>query len=259
VKKRVKPGRATKPTSEITNAFELPRTIAHKLRAITEEYTGRGAPPEIIKYLWINVTFKCSKPGCDHRDHARELNWEDWLNVVDEAAALGVQYLIVCTGETFQNYPDVWKICHWAQSAHGIEVGIHTYAQGLRPAEVDEITRLDPNHTWFFVKRENLSSLRFLEDYGIKVIEGEVDHEEHSPPCDMPESMVFVGPGGTLYACGLVLDNEEFKLGHVAEQPLARILSNPSARRHIPDDVAHHEHGCDACPPLMAKRMKAGR
>jgi MoaA/NifB/PqqE/SkfB family radical SAM enzyme len=245
----------SKTASSKKHPFGIARDIATRLRLLVRAHPDDDPPPEALKYLWINVAPQCEGPECRERHEPRPLSLPEWLNVVDEASSLGICCLIVCTGDSFNSYPDVWGICRWAQEAHGIDVGIHTYRKSLDESELREMGRLVPGRTWFFVKREHLSAMRPLEQHGVKVLEAEVNHEEHSPPCDMPESMVFVGPGGVLYTCGLVLDNEQFRLGHVSEKPLARILSDPSLPRRVPKGIPHHKHGCDACPPLMAKRM----
>ena len=49
--------------------------------------------------------------------------------------------------------------------------------------------------------------------------------------------------------------NPWIRLGNVFEKPLEHILRDPSLPRTVPGFVPYQRHGCDGCPPIMAKRM----
>jgi radical SAM protein with 4Fe4S-binding SPASM domain len=245
------------PGGDIKNSFALPRSIAKALRECAEKHGERGSPPTLpaIRYLWMSIADPRVAADVQGRRARPRFAYEDWLNVVDEAASLGVQYMVICTGVSLGAHPEVWKICRWAQWLHGIEVGIHTRAAKLTEPEITELKRLDKNHTWLFVNKKDMSAFRPLKKDGVKVLEAHVDHEEHSPPCEMSKQMVFVGPQGILYTCGLVLNDDQFRMGHVSEKPLEQFVKDPDLPHTIPKGVPHRESGCDACPPLMVKRM----
>ena len=234
------------------NPFELPRAIIQQLRTCAEDCAcGDSVSYESVRFLWIRIA--AFRP--DFPPPSDLFTLEDWLNVVDEAAALGAQFVIICTGEPFKQIPDVWKICQWAQSSYGLNVGIHTHCPSLDEADLERLLLLDPDLTWLFVRREHFAAWEFLEQHQIHVMEAEVCPEDHSPPCSMPDQMVFVGPDGTLYTCGLVVNNERFRLGHAAEKPLEHIINDPGLPRAVPVGVPRGPDGCDGCPPLMLKRM----
>ena len=242
---------------DIKESFALPRSIVSVLRQCAKKYGGDSAPclPEMLKYLWINISAQSKSLAGRKRRAEGMLSPEDWLNVVDEAASLGVKYIVICVGESFEGHPELWKTCHWAQRSYGIDVGIHTCASQLRKPELDELKRLEADRTWLFVNNTDLSAFEPAKKAGIKVLGAQVDHEEHSPPCDMSEQMLFVGPEGVLYTCGLVLNNDHFRMGHISERPLEEFVKDPALPHSIPKWAPHRENGCDACPPIMVKRM----
>lgn len=229
--------------------FRLPLTIAKQLKKCVR--TFGASPAEMVRYLWIN--FAQAGEGVQPVN----LSNEDWLNVVDEAASLGIRFVVVCVGKSFKQHPEVWSIAEWAQNAYDITVGFHTCAEELDDADVQEMKRLNPQRTMLFVGQENLSAFGSFADAGIRVCEAEVETGDTQSACDGPLSMVFVGHDGMLYSCGVVAGKTDFCLGHVLEQPLHKTLESQSHRRHIPKDAPRVEHGCDGCPRKMARRMKA--
>ena len=234
--------------------FELPRNIITAIRkCATSRETGVRHDDELAKYLWINmeVRSQSSSPPSE----AQALSLEDWLNVVDEAASLGVCCIVIGVGSSLKSLPYLWEICRWAQTAHGVNVGIHACNPDLSISTMESLNTLDKEKTWLFISKKNTETMQTLQAQGFRVCAAEVCREDHEPPCDMSENMVFVGPEGSLYSCGLVLGQEAFRLGHILEAPLEKILNDPAISRAIPGDAPYVEHACDACPPLMAKRI----
>lgn len=235
--------------------FELPRNVIKAVRKCAEGHPCdcMSHDDSALKYLWINMSGDANpviKPRVEGA-----LTLEDWLNVIDEAASLGVCCVVIGIGNSFGKYPYLWNICRWAQETHNINIGLHTCCAQMTPAVLNELHTLDRTRTWLFVSKKHIDAMQLLKNDGFRICESEVCHEDHHPPCDMPESMVFVGPEGQLYSCGLVLGNDEFRLGHVLDEPLAKVLGNPERSRAIPKDAPYIEHACDACPPLMAQRI----
>jgi len=236
------------PPSEKADPFELPRLIAQKLKKCAEDRRN-GSPEEAAKFLWVNLTASCKEKS------ARSLSLDEWLNVVDEAATLGVRVLVVCTGDSLQNCSSVLEMCQWAQDAHDMTVGFHIQAASIPPGDLKEFAELASNKTWFFVNRENTDARAFLEGFGHNVCEADVIHDEPAGGCDGPKNVLFVGPQGKVYCCGVMLNNEEFNLGHVLDQPLERVLRDPVKPRQVPEGFERPPHGCDGCPNKMNERM----
>lgn len=238
-------------------SFALPRSIVKVLRACAEKHGADAPSPtrDNLKYLWINVSEGSTCPSKTCRKNSRRLSAEDWLNVVDEAASLGVKYLVIAVGDSMDDHPEVWAICRWAQYTYGMSVGIHTNTKKLGKTTVEELKQLESNRTWLFVNGTAPSAFTAVKKAGIKVLRAHVTRDDHVPPCDMTEEMVFVGPEGVLYTCGLVLNNDEFRMGHVSEKPIEDFLKDSSLPHTIPEWTPRPEHGCDACPPIMVRRM----
>ena len=139
-------------------------------------------------------------------------------------------------------------------------VGLYVYGGRLGESDLHELTKLDIDKMCLFVDGERVGAMDFVEEKGIKVCSADVSHEDHSPPCQMPENMVCVASEGSLYTCGLVLGDERFNLGNVFEKPLQRVFDDKSLPHTVPADIPHAEHQkCTACPPLMVKRVLGAR
>jgi radical SAM protein with 4Fe4S-binding SPASM domain len=238
-------------------SFKLPRSIVQVLRECAKKHGGGvAAASETLKYLWVSIAGDPRKNNGHKRKETQcPLSNDEWLSVVDEAASLGVKYIIICTGEFLEDHSALWSICKWAQQSYKIDIGIHTCAKKLKKSVIGEMQKLDARRTCLFVNDAESPTFEPLREFGISVLKAHVDHEEQSPPCDMSEQMIFVSPEGILYTCGLVSDEEQFRLGHVADKPIEEYVKDPSLPHTIPEWAPHRENGCDACPPIMVKRM----
>lgn len=247
--------RVSKIESSGADFFDLPRAVCRHVRACSKQHSGGGGVVPGVKYLWININAQC-EDTCPHKEMPpHSLAVDDWLNVVDEAASLGVTCVMICVGNSFSEHPEVWEISRWAQSTHGLNVGFHTYCRLLSDEDVAELGRLDPERTCLFVDKAALPLMQQYEERGVRLCVADVTEEDHCPPCDEPNSMVFVGPEGVLYSCGMVLGNDTFRLGHVGEKPLHDVLEDEAVDRRVPAGTPRSHHGCHACPPLMFKRV----
>jgi hypothetical protein len=258
VSKSERPDKQSRSESALCEGdmFELPRTIAAQLRKCVEAASEQVVPRrQAAKYLWIDLAGEGGSRTPHEPMGARKPALEEWLNIVDEAASVGVHWLVICGGTHLSAHPETWSICRWAQNAHGMDVGIHTHAQVLSASEMDHLARLGPGHTWLFVRSEHIAGMREAEARGVKVCASDVEECDQAPPCDLPLDMVYAGPQGVLYSCGLVLDDDRFCFGHISERPLDQVLNDTVTSRHVPAWVPYRKHACDACPPIMAKRM----
>jgi radical SAM protein with 4Fe4S-binding SPASM domain len=238
-------------SSKGLNPFELPQSITKRLHEFARKF---GGTTDRVKYLWVYITANGISAGGDTRPE-RTLGVEEWLNVVDEAASLGAEWLVVCVGASLAKHPEVWRICEWAQTGHDMYVGIHVVDEDLTSADLAALRNLDAERTHLLVSGEAYPRMKHLEEEGISVAVADVTAQDHTPPCDYPESMVCVGPGGNLYTCGLVLGSERFCLGSIMESDLKRVVDDNTLPHVVPQNVCWQEHGCDACPPFMVERL----
>lgn len=245
----LKPGRMTSKTSSTEDPFELPRSIAQQLKKCVEK-RNRGSAPKAVKYLWINLA-----AGKEPGGPAARLSVDDWLNVLDEAASIGVGLFVVCLGDNINAYPDLWKICGWAQETHEVKVGLHVKAKDVKAADLKGLRHLDPGKTWVFLSKDGASAKKAIEKAGYYVCDSEVHHAEPAEGCEGPENLLFIGPDGMVYCCGVMLGNKSFKLGHVLEQPIENLLNSTGSVRRVPKGFVRPEGGCDGCPNKMAGRM----
>jgi radical SAM protein with 4Fe4S-binding SPASM domain len=242
------------------NPFELPRLITRHLKQCAEsQAAGRVAPLDEVKYLWI--AFRAGDAVADDaaNDGAtsarRALNADEWKNVIDEAASLGVRVITVCVGPGLTRSQDLWDICQWAQNTHEMKVALFVsdeYDLGL----LQYFSKLNLGRTVLLAPQSRLQEARPFADSGIEVCVADVSHGEHPMPCNGPRSMVYVEAGGKLYPCGLVSGNEQYLLGDVLEDPLAPIHRNDGLPWTVDDTC--NPAGCDACPNIMDKRMAGG-
>ncbi len=232
------------------NPFELPQGITKRLHEFLRKQ-GRGN--ERVKYLWMYVSDSGVSVSAGEPD--RVLGLEEWLNVIDEAASLGAEWVVICVGAKLSGHPEVWQIAEWAQNGHNMFVGVHVADTELSDDDLKAIQNLEAEKTHLLVSGQAFDALKHLEDEGISVAIADMTADDHTPPCDYPESMVCVGPRGHLYTCGLVLGNEKFCLGSVLERDLKRVVDDESLPHVVPRSVCWQEHGCDACPPFMVERL----
>ena len=233
------------------NPFALPQAVAG---ALTQCCKGHGdAACEGIKYLWLHLPGTATTAHPPHSE--TPLTESEWMCVLDEAASIGVNSIIVSVGSPLRHVPHLLSICQWAQSTYEMLIGIHAYV----PLEEDDATllrQLNPSRTRVFADGEHIESARFVESIGIPLYcaDGLGEHAEHAD-CNLPSTMTCVGPEGTMYTCGLVLGQEQFSLGHILGRKLASVLKDHSLPHAVPAGAAASNHRCNGCPPLMAKKL----
>ncbi|HPO14802.1 MAG TPA: hypothetical protein PLI09_15275 [Candidatus Hydrogenedentes bacterium] len=204
-----------------------------------------------IAFLWMDV----SKEGIARQENApapaRVLTLDDWLNVIDEAAGYGVNWLILTLRTSPSRHPDIWKIAQWAQEAHGMRLGIHIAVDNLTDDEVDSFSRLDGTKITLYVKQDLHERLAPLESMGIKIGLADPQTYGERPNCNGPARMIFTDPEGVLYTCGLVQGNQTFRLGTIFEKTFKEILQDPNLPHAVPKTMHHVSEGCDGCPSLI--------
>ncbi|MBI4560223.1 MAG: hypothetical protein HY706_21740 [Candidatus Hydrogenedentes bacterium] len=236
------------------NPFKLPQAIAKGLKeCVRSREHEQGKAGEPVKYLWIYIGDDGSAP----QGETGTMSVEDWLNVLDESATLGVNTVIIEVRSDLSQNQGIWRICHWAQETHGMSVGLHIFGDRLAEDAVSEIRQLDLEKTRVYVDREYEDAFRYLEPLGIRLqVADSSDHTKQQHTCHLPESMTCVGTEGALYTCGLVLGNENYRLGNVFEVRLDDVMKDESLPHIIPEGIDRDKRRCDACPPLMEERLQ---
>ena len=235
------------------NPFRLIQEIRERIRTSTESLEAGGS--NRVKYLWLHVT--AAGIECGSNGH---LSTEDWLNVVDEAGALGVQWVVIGWEATPGDGPDVWEICRWAQDVHDCHVGIHLLRGEPSEKDIEAMLQLKKDRTHVLADSAGMDRVGFLKDHGIDVCEADVNVTHRTGICTLPDDMVCVGSHGKLYTCGLVLGNERYCLGSVFERAFAHVVSDKNLPHHVPESAAREaHHSCNACPPLMVQRTLQGK
>ena len=232
------------------HSLDLPKKIRKRLNECTE--ASSAGPNDDVKYLWVHVTNGLSSNQCSSTSAPSDLSLEHWLNVVNEAASLGVTWFVISVGTALSDFPNAWKVCEWAQNVHGMTVGIHTARTELTEADVEAIKKLDGSKTRLLVSKEDLANFQHLDKLGIGIREADPRPGEQQAPCEKPNRMVFVNPQGQLYTCGLVEGNNAYHLGSVFNGTLDAILHNRNLPHAVSEQVPREGHGCDGCPPIMA-------
>jgi radical SAM protein with 4Fe4S-binding SPASM domain len=226
--------------------FAPARSVRVMLRECAEK-----APQNHVRYLWLLV----SRHGLAVGDDASRMRptLDQWLNVLDEAAAIGVGRLVVSAQSELSGHPEVWDICRWAQDTHGMSVGIHIFSCQLSKQDLEEMATLDAGKTVLFVSEGNYECMRYVEERGIKVRVAQRMPEAPAHPCGMPSEMVFVNPRGELYTCGMVEGDQPFRLGTIFEGFLSKISCDPTLPHSVPVSEQKESRGCEGCPPLLAR------
>jgi radical SAM protein with 4Fe4S-binding SPASM domain len=207
-----------------------------------------------MRYVWIHLP--CGECPPDSADDRPKLSLDEWLDIVDEAAANGARSLIISIGNCLARQPFLLDVCRWAQSTHGMLVGIHAY-EALDPADAAVLRNLEVDRTRIFVDSEHIESARFAERMGFKVYCADsLEESSVSAKCELPSTMTCVGSDGNLYTCGLVLGQEQFRLAHFFERQLRAVHEDETLPHTIPEGVPAEKHRCNGCPPLMAQKVR---
>lgn len=235
------------------NPFELPRLITRQLKQCAESHAaGRVAPVENIKYLWITLGTANYMDPESGSPAGRTLSADEWKNVVDEAASLGVQTMVVRATEGMSRSEDLWDICQWAQKAHDMTVALFI-SDDFDLALLHDFSKLNPARTCLLASQARFEETQPFADSGFKVCVADVGPGDRPMPCNGPRNMVYVGENGKLYPCGRVHGDEQYLMGDILEEPLAPIRRNESLPWEVNERAGRN--ACDACPNVMARRM----
>jgi hypothetical protein len=241
----VKQDAAAQPitTRQGKKLLELPRRISANLRKCSTHHCA-DTLPENVKYLW--ATFRADEDGA--------LDVQEWLNVVDEAASLGLEFIVFSVEGRLHQQDTLWQVCKWAQDVYGLHVGVHVYHGDLGEDEIAAFKQLDLKSARLFVGKEYIESLRFLEEEGVALRVADPAGSARANPapcCDLPRQMLYVDSKGIMYTCKYVQDNSDYRIGHFCSRTFKNVVDDPSRPAVVPEDAPERAHGCDGCPPVV--------
>jgi radical SAM protein with 4Fe4S-binding SPASM domain len=237
------------------NPFQLVQTVARQIRTTAKNAETNGHKQ--LKYVWL---YASSDGISDSSSEDERLSAQEWLSVVDEAASMGASYIVATLEDSLSKQPEVVELSEWAQTAHDMWVGLHFTPEALSMDGLDQLQRLDKEKTYLFVEEEEHPAAQELRKQGFMVCNAEgQDQETVSPECRLPEEMTCVGSQGTMYTCGLVMKDEDYRLGNFFENKLDRVMKDESLPHSVPEGYPKGGQKCNGCPPLMVRRMEQGR
>lgn len=236
--------------------FSVPKRISSKLADCARHFeNGPSNAPPTVKYLWIYVTEEGLARRRSAANCASGLSEEDWLNIIDESCSLGAEWMIIYVGACLSEYPEVWHMCDWAQREYGMRVGLHLRGDCLQALELEYLSKLDSEKTYIVADKSDAMVLDPLRERGINVCIANVRELNDAQSCQSPEDIACVGIDGELFTCGLVLGDDQFKLGNVQGNRLQTVMEDKNLPHAVSDSHNHHDGGCDGCPPHIARRV----
>ena len=233
-------------TSDPLEYFVLPRSIRRGVRASSEQSAQRTVGD--VFYLWVQLDADGDSPAVAS---------DTWLNVVDEAAAIGANWLVITLGDLKGPVEHIEAMCRWAQDTHQMTVCLHSLEAALHPSVESLLLSLSRELTYLLVEPEHASAFTSLCGRGVRIGLANPAPNTNAAACKFPYKMVFVDAQGSLYTCGLVSGEKEFFLGTVFNGSLEQITHNPQLPHSVDAPGERPEDGCSGCPPLVAKYLCA--
>lgn len=230
------------------------QSVTDAVRSYREQGSAAPRCDSPVRYIRLHVTRKGIAGTQDSSETGTALLLNDWLNVVDESAALGAKWMIVYFDTLVDKTSDAWKICSWAQEVHNMHVGLHINSRYLPNWDFSPLSRLDTETTFIVSDRSTLKSLSFLEEQGYTLCHANIGEDDRTLPCTHTSSIVCAGADGVMFCCGLVVGEESYRLGNVRSDTIDNAMQNHS--RLEPLTHSRTQGGCDGCPPIMAQRFK---
>lgn len=240
----------------VEHPFDLPKRISEGIDACRKNLDGDRTAASTVRYIWIYLTDDGLRHGHGVHDDQPELSLDDWLNIIDESAALGAEWMVIYVGTSLSHAPLVWRMCEWAQDVHGLNVGLHLTSNCLSEDDIERLMGLERERTFLVADASAIGALRFLEEHGLHVCESDSHVANSAGRCNKPANIACVGPDGQLFSCGLVLGEKEYALGDVRDRRLDDVMRDESLPHVIEDTRRYPGRGCNACPPLVAEQMR---
>ena len=225
--------------------FLLGRRIRQGLAKCTQAAEARAEGD--VFYLWLQTEPVEGSPA---------LTPDQWLNIVDEAASLGVNWLVVTLGPLSGERHEVADLCRWAHSTHNMVVCLHARDGQLSADERRLLLELPTESTFLLVDPTSTGEFSDLASEGIHVCSANpAPNSTDGVPCEYPHRMIFVDSRGRLYTCGMVSGEHDFFLGSVLDGSLDAIIHNPQLPHSVSASDPEAHTRCSGCPPLVAKHL----
>lgn len=236
-----------KATAE-QSPFEGPRSIRSEVAGAARRASTRFGGREGVEYLWIHLASK----NCSCETDQQPLELEAWLNIVDEAAALGTTWVVIYVGADLDSYKDLWELSRWAQSAHEMRVALHFTGGELSESDIVHLNGLDRARTYLFAEHTHLETFRALSSLHVGVVSAAIPEHARESNCTSPGNIACVQANGTMYCCGLVVGDDRYALGDAQAQPLVDVVLDEALPHAVPGTENYPLHGCDGCPSHLS-------
>lgn len=225
--------------------FLLGRRIRQGLSKCTLAVETRSV--DDVFYLWLQT---------EPVEGVATLTADQWLNIVDEAASLGVNWLVVTLGPINGGRTEIAELCRWAYSTHDMVVCLHARAGQLSSEERQLLLELPAESTFLLVDPVNAEEFSDLASAGVHVCSANpAPSSTGGETCEYPHRMIFVDSQGRLYTCGMVSGEHDFFLGSVLDGSLDAIIHNPQLPHSVSSSDPEAHTRCSGCPPLVAKHL----
>lgn len=230
--------------TESLEYFMLGRKIRQGVATCASSIPGKC--PGDVFYLWIQL---------NSAEDVSTVTLDQWLNIIDEAASIGVNWLVVTLGDGGASRDHVSAICRWAWNTYEMVVCVHAPDGELGPAERELLRQLPPESTYLLVEPGHASAFEDLRAEGVNIGLASPAPPAESERCEYPHKMIFVDAAGRLYTCGLVSGEGDFFLGSVFGGSLDQIIHNPTLPHAVSAAQPNAHQSCSGCPPLVAKYL----
>lgn len=235
-------------SSAVRDPFRASRSIQNEVAEAARRASTRFGGREGVEYLWIHLASK----NCPDDPDQRPLELESWLNIIDEAATLGTNWVVIYVGADLDAYPDVWKLSRWAQETHGMRVALHYTGESLREAHIAELNRLDTARTWLFVDDHRVGRFRGAENLQVGIVSAALPEHARESNCTSPANIACVHTDGSMYCCGLVVGDDRFAMGDAQARPLVDVVYDENLPHAVDETEKYPIQGCDGCPSHLS-------
>lgn len=240
---------------ESARPFDLPRRISEGIADCRKKIEGRRSESPTVRYIWIYLTDQGLRHGHGPSPCDSTLSIDDWLNIIDESATLGAEWMMLYVGASLSQCPLVWRMCEWAQNTHQLNVGLHLSCNCLSEDDIERLTQLDKDRTYLVADASAMNGLQLLKDRGVQICQSDLHLGERMTRCTKPADIACVGPDGNMFSCGLVLGEKEFALGDARARGLGEVIADNSLPHAIDDTTRYREEGCHGCPSLVESHL----
>lgn len=240
-----------KKQGQATDPFGISRLINKEVSEAARRTSTKFRDSEGVEYLWIHLAQRDA--GLAPPESGQTvLTASEWLNLIDEAASFGTRWLVFYVADALSEFPCVWELSRWAQDTHDMDVAFHYTGHDLNSELVDELKRLDPDRTTLIVTPNRLDAIRATVPPGVRVLAQAGSEENRRERCAGPTRMTCIRADGRMYACGLVVGEDAYAMGHAEARPLTDIAEDETLPHSVEEVENFPAEGCDGCPSRLS-------